>query len=229
MKGSDVATRLRLLVQDAAKDGWTDDELGLWITDGCNLIALLRPDACSTLQTLSLTANQTRQSVAGASPAGVRVLDVICDASTGAPYLLTDRSKLDRGDPNWHKATAGDPYCWTFDDRDPAAFYVYPPPTSGKTASTLYCRAPAAVTGATLGSVDLTPSDLFMDPLVDYVMGRLYEKESDYAANLALAAGYRSRCIETLTGRSPKAAVLASPSMTSSEARPSKAAAAGGP
>jgi hypothetical protein len=226
MIGSDIVTRLRLVVNDADAIRWTSAEIVLWINDACRFIALKRPDSCSVNGVKALSAG-SKQTVADMTPAGVRVLDVVRAIATGRAIRLVDREVLDTQLPTWHSATAGVPTNWVFDNRDPKNFYVYPPAAPGTQIELIYSRVPVALANESdLSSVVLSPDDIYIDPLVNYVLYRLYGKDADFAQNAQLSAGYLAACRAAL-GDKTGADVAFSPDFNSAGGRPTPGAASG--
>jgi hypothetical protein len=197
MKGRDIVDRVRLVLDDASATGWTNVEFASWINDACLFVALLRPDACVVNANMTL-ATGTRQSIAALAAPGLRLLDVVYNVTTGRAMRMVDRRRLDATLPTWHAATPGDPTDYTFDNRDPATFYVYPPAASAKQLNVVYSRVPVKITEADLDSVDLTPADVYLDAIVNYVLFRAKSKEVEHAADQATAAGYRALAAELL-------------------------------
>jgi len=226
MKGIHVIDRLRVILNDADEVGWTDDELILWINDGCRFIALLRPDAAVVNASMSLAAG-SKQSIAALTPPGLRLLDVIRAVASGRAIRLVDRERLDTVMPSWHAATAGVPTNYTFDNRDPKTFYVYPPAAASTQVEIVYSRVPVEVTAGNVSSQDLSLDDVFMDPLLNYVLHRAYGKDADHAKNAALSAGYRQLAEMLLQGKSKSDAVF-SPDFNTPNAMMSAGARAGG-
>lgn len=198
MKGQEVVDRVRLVLDDQAGTGWSTDELVAWINDACLFVALLRPDACSVNGTMTLSAG-SKQSIAGLAPVGLRLLDVIYNVTTGRAMRMADRRRIDSASPTWHGSAQAAPTDFTFDNRDPATFYVYPPSLVGQQLNIVYARSPVKIASGDLASVDLSPADIFMDPIVNYVLFRAKSKEVEHAADQGAAGAYR-QLAETLLG-----------------------------
>ena len=199
MLGQDIVTRVRLILDDVNATGWSNDELTNWINDACLFVALLRPDSCVVNSTITLAAG-TKQTIAGLSPVGLRLLDVVYNQTTGRAMRLVDRRRLDSAQPTWHGATAGQPTDFTFDNRDPATFYVYPPAleTPPQVLNIVYSRVPVKISVGELASVTLSPPDIYLDPMINYVLFRAKAKEIEFAGDQAAAAGYRQLAGEML-------------------------------
>ena len=226
MLGSDIVTRARLVLQDAATR-WADSELALWITDGCTFIAINRPDACIVSGTMALAAG-AKQSIAGLTPPGMRLIDVVSEVATGKGVKLVDRQTLDTHRPGWHAATAGATQNYVYDSREPQTFYVYPPATgSSPTLSIIYQRAPVVITSGTLGSQVLSVGDLYLPALLDYVLFRCYSKDADDTKNAELAMMYLTACANGLGIKDAKDLAF-SPDMNSPGGKISAGATVGG-
>jgi len=197
MKASDIISRVRLILDDASGTGWADEELVAWINDACLFVALLPPDSCVVNANITLAAG-TKQSLAALSPPGLRLLDVVYNVTTGRAMRMVDRRRLDSAQPTWHGTTQAPPTDYTFDNRDPATFYVYPPSLVGQQLNVVYSRVPVKIAVGEISSVDLSPSDIYLDPIVNYVLFRAKAKEVEHAADQSAAAGYRMLAGELL-------------------------------
>lgn len=188
MLASEIISRAQTLLQDAAGTRWTSSELLKWISDGQRVIALVRPDSCSTHAAITLVAGTKQTLPAG----GLRLLDVIRNLSesgvVGRSVRMVDRETLDAQDPSWHKTiSGGSVYNFTYDNRDPLNFYVYPPALPGKKLEIVYVKSPDEVLNTTDAIALL---DIYAEPLLNYVMFRAYSKDAEYGANAQLATGY---------------------------------------
>lgn len=222
MKGQDIVDRVRLVLDDSSGTGWSDDELTAWINDACLFVAVLRPDSCAVNANMTLAAG-TKQSIAALSPAGLRLLDVVYNVTTGRAMRLVDRRRLDSALPTWHGAAQAAPTDYTFDNRDPTTFYVYPPsPGSGQSLNIVYSRVPAKITTGEWASVDLTPSDVFLDAVVNFVLSRAKSKETEHAADIAAAGAYR-QLAEAILGVKATADKAMSPVQNTPGATPTPA------
>ena len=200
MKGADIISRLRVVLNDDGEQGWTDQELIQWINDGCLFIAVLRPDATAVNATVNLVAG-SKQSIASLDPPGLQLLDVVRAPTAGRAIRRVDRDQLDTSAPGWHSAIQATPRCYTFDPLDPKTYYVYPPALVGTPIEIVYSCMPVVVTAENLATLTLSPDDLFLDPLVNYVLHRAYSKDSDHAKNAELSAGYRQLAEMLLVGK----------------------------
>lgn len=226
MKGSDVVSRARLVLNDADAVRWTDAEFVNWINDGCRYIALNRPDSCVVNGTITLAAG-SKQSIAGLTPPGLRLLDVVRATASGRAIRLVDRETLDTQIPSWHAATQAVPTNYVFDNRDPQTFYVYPPAIVSTVLEIVYSRVPVEITTGTLASQDLTPADTYIDPLLNYVLFRAYSKDADFAHNANLAALYIA-AVDRALGVKTRSDAAFSPDLNSAGGKVNPGTAAGG-
>lgn len=203
MKGLDIVTPARGVLNDPDNLRWDDAEMALWITAGCRYIALRRPDSCQVNAPMTL-ASGAKQSIAALTPPGVRLLDIFS-------LRLVDRETLDSHRPGWLTGTPGLPKNYVFDNRDPKTFYVYPPAAAGAVVDgVLYSRNPVVITSGTLNSVALSIDDVFTEPLLNYLLFRCYAKDAAETHNATLAAMYLAACDAAL-GVKTQADVAASP------------------
>jgi len=224
VNGSDIISRARVLLHDASAARWADTELVMWINDGNKYIAIQRPDACSVNAAMTLVSG-TKQSIAGLTPPGVRLLDVV-KTSAGRGITLVDRHELDTHRPTWHADSAGATENYVYDNRDPKTFYVWPPASAGASIDIIYSRVPLEITTGTL-STAMTLDDLYLDALLNYVMFRAYAKDAEATQNASLATTYLQAC-NTALGVRTAADVAASPDLNSPGGKPSTGATLGG-
>lgn len=218
MFGQQVIARARHVLQDLNGTRWADSEFTTWINDGCVFIAINRPDSCVVNASMVLFAG-TKQSIAALPIPGMRLLDVVRELTTGRGVKLTDRNTLDTHRPGWHAATPAPVVNYVYDNRDPTTFYVYPPADPGSTLEILYQRVPVAISVEQLDTHALSPADLYLPALVDYVLFRAYSKDADDTKNADLAGMYLTACANGL-GIKSRADLAASPDMNSAGGTP---------
>jgi len=220
MKVQEVFDRVYRVLQDDSMIRWLPTETLQWITDGQRVIVLVRPDSCMKNTTLDLVEG-SRQTI---PDDGLRLLDIVRNIG-GRSVRLVDREILDASDPAWH-TRKGSPVIrnYAYDNRDPKTFYVSPPAMKPDpklippkaTLEIMYSVLPVPVTDA---ADDLTVSDIYMDPLVNYVLFRSYTKEAQFAQNAQLAATYLQTFMSMLGVKTKKDAAF-SPDLNSKGAMP---------
>ena len=104
---------------------------------------------------------------------------------------LVARSVLDDQRPAWHAETGTTSIQhYTFDPRQPKEFFVYPPATTAAEIEVVYTDSPGATT---LTEAQLDPAgtdattilldDIYMSPMIDWILYRAYSKDAEYGAN----------------------------------------------
>jgi hypothetical protein len=166
---------------------WSDAELIRWINDSRMAIITRKPSACSKIATVPLVAG-SHQTVPSD---GTLLFDVICNMGTGSTpgrsIRRTDRQNIDDDDLYWHQSTPKTEISqFTFDDRTPKDFFVWPPAVADTTIRISYAAIPAEVTDST-DTLDIGLE--VMDAVVNYVAYRAKSKDSQYA-NAAEAAAF---------------------------------------
>lgn len=190
-----ILDKVQLLLQDTTNIRWADSELLGWLNDGQREICTVRPDACTTVGPITLSAG-TKQSIPAA---GTAILKVIRNSS-GPAIRKVPMDLLDSTVPAWHTASASATILhYMTDPRMPRTFYVYPPATGGGTVDALYGLAPTDV--AAIGNT-ISVDDLWANALIDYVAYRAYLKDNDLIGNEARSAAHRKLFMEFLSARS---------------------------
>ena len=125
--------------------------------------------------------------------AAVRLLDVVQNmgpsgAAPGRPVTLVAREMLDVEEPGWGYGTpATNVVHYTFDERDPHTFYVYPPSDGAGQIEIVVSAAPPDVPAP---SSPISLDDVYQATLLDYVLYRSYAKDSGIAQNAQRAIAY---------------------------------------
>lgn len=197
IKVIDVIRRVEYVLQDT-NVRWPRLELQNWINESYLAITLLRPDANAKAGTFTCAAG-TRQTLTSGFPSALRLLDVTRNvATTSAKKVvrLVSRSVLDDQRPAWHSETGSvDIQHYTYDPRQPKEFFVYPPATTSAQLEVVYADSPGV---HSLSESDLDPSgsntevilldDIYLSPMIDWVLYRAYSKDAEYGSNEARAA-----------------------------------------
>lgn len=186
-----IIDRVNFVIQDTTNIRWTTAELFAWITEAQNEIVKRRPSANVVNGNISLIAG-TKQSLPAA---GLVLLDVTRNMGAGGTtpgnaVRLVDRRIMDEQTPSWHSSTPNAVIKHVmFDARDPRTFYVYPP---ASIPTYLECVYSTSVTPVGAVGDTLTLSDIYLAPIVDWVLHRCYSKDTEYAGNTDKAIAYRS-------------------------------------
>lgn len=177
---TDLISRASTILQDEDHVRWPVPELLEWVNDAARETILRRPAARSVTKALSLVAG-TKQAIPAT---GVQLLDVVRNlgmdgATPGRAVRRIDRQLLDDQMPDWHMAKkAAKIKHFTFEDRAPKDFYVYPPAVAGTQVEALYSELPPAV-DSEAQSIDM-PAE-YLNAMVNYMVYRALSKDSEYA------------------------------------------------
>ena len=196
VKVIDVIRRVEHVLQDT-NIRWPRTELQNWLNESYLAITLARPDANAKTGTFTCAAG-TRQVLTNQFASALRLLDVTRNLATNSGYKvirLVARSVLDDQRSSWHAETATiSIQHYTFDPRQPKEFFVYPPATTDAQVEVVYTDSPGA---HTLTESELDPEgtgtevikldDIYMSPIIDWVLYRAYSKDAEYGANEARA------------------------------------------
>lgn len=192
VKVIDVIRRVEDVLQDS-NIRWPRVELQNWMNESYLAITLARPDANAKSGTFTC-AQGTRQVLTAEFPSALRLLDVTRNLAATSSYRvirLVARSVLDDQRPGWHAETGTvNIQHYTFDPRQPKEFFVYPPATTAAQVEVVYTDSPGS---HTLSEADLDPEgtntevikldDIYMSPIIDWILYRAYSKDAEYGAN----------------------------------------------
>jgi len=202
VKVIDIIKRVEYVLQDT-NVRWPRIELQNWLNESYLSITLLRPDASAKTGTFNC-AEGSRQILNDGFPTALRLLDVtrnLAASSSKRAVRLVMRSVLDDQRPSWHAETPTvNVQHFTFDPRQPKEFFVYPPAAATAQLEVVYSDAPS---GHDLSESDLDPAgnntevikidDIYMSPIIDWMLYRAYSKDAEYGSNEArAAASYQS-------------------------------------
>lgn len=208
IRAGDVITRAQRVLNDNDPPyvRWEQPEMFGWLNDAACEVVIRRPAARAVTGTINLAAGTKQAIPAG----GLELLDVVRNVS-GRSIRRTDRQLLDDSAPDWHSMKQSSTVRqYTFDERTPTVFYVYPPAKVGAQIEALYSAAPPAVAKED-DVLDLDRA--YMGPLVSYILYRALAKDSEYA-NGALAVAHFQAFNEAL-GANNQMTAAASPNTAS--------------
>ena len=176
------------LIDTGSTQRWTDAELLKWLSDGQRTIVAAVPWSCQKVTTVSMVAG-TRQTLPSDANTLIEVIRNLSSTGTaGAPCTMIERSILDRQYPTWHTADSSPTVLhYSYDMNDPQAFYVFPRNDGTGSVEVNYSVMPVDITST---SANITVRDIYSTPLVDYVLYRAHQKDSDFAAGQQLAGAY---------------------------------------
>lgn len=172
---SKVIDRAAAILSDDANLSWSREELLAWLNDGRREMAVLRPDLYVVTEPVTLVAGSDQTLPAH----GFRLMEIPRN-TTGPAVTLIDRSMLDLFNPSWRTGTASTTVVhYTYDERDPYSFTVYPPAAPGAQVDVMFAKR---VTDIAEG-VELTAENDYISALVDFICFRAYSKDTEFAGN----------------------------------------------
>ena len=183
ISAQNIVDRARHILQDTTSGGtrWLDAELLKWLNDAQREIVLLKPNAYSSVENISLNSGSKQEITA----TGLLLLSIIRNTN-GMAVRRVDRGILDSENPNWHNDSSSSTVeHYVFDEDAPRHFWVYPPNSGGGTVECIISKAPEDVPG--LGN-SITLNDIYANVILDFILYRAYSKDTDYAGNSQRAA-----------------------------------------
>ena len=179
----DILDRAGIILQDNTNVRFPNSELLKFFNDAQKEVVLHRPDA-TMVNTTFACATGSKQTL---PTQALRLIEVVRNVG-GRAVTQVERRILDETLPNWHETTAGTNKIehYVYDPADPKNFYVYPKGASGThSLEVVYSSAPAEIsisnfdTDTTVISLD----DVYSNCILDYVLYRSYQKDSEFAGN----------------------------------------------
>jgi hypothetical protein len=168
-----------IILQDTSQVRFPQAELMTFLNDAQREIVLHRPDARTVNGNMTCVAG-SKQSIPAT---GLRLIDVVRN-DAGRAITQIDRKILDETLPDWHN-TAADATKkiehFVYDPADPKNFYVYPNATVSMDIEIIYSTAPADITYSATAVITL--DDIYSNAILDYMLYRAYQKDSEYAGN----------------------------------------------
>jgi hypothetical protein len=190
-----------IILSDTTFVRWTQNELLAWLNDGQREIATYKPNAFTKNVSVALVTG-TKQSLPSDA---ISLVDIVRNMGTngttpGRAIRAVSREILDAQTPYWHSATASSEVKqFSYTPLDLKRFYVTPPQPATNTGyvEMVYLAYP---TDATLSST-VTLDDIYVNALLSYILYRAYSKDSEYAANTALAGSYYQQFTSVIQGK----------------------------
>ena len=187
LSARDIFQRVTIETQDDSSIRWTMPELVMYFNDGQRDILTHRPDALDVRFTHTLIAGATQ----ALPEAYAKLIDVVANA-VGSKRAIrqVEREILDAQIPSWRgmaPATVIKHFC--FDPKESTVFEVYPPAAAGASIVLVASAKPTDITMPDAGetwedaSGETSLPDEFGNALRDYIVYRMYLKDSKYTAN----------------------------------------------
>ena len=200
---SQLLGRVSLVLNDKANVAWSADEVLGWMNDGQRAIVTRLPQAYPKRVVIGLTPNDVLQPL----PADAFRLILIKrnmgvnGVTPGRPILPISEMQLYNTDPNWpttNGPASSEIKHYSYDPTTPYTVWVYPRPSLPIRIEAWVSKMPDEVTSL---ASPLTLDDSYFNPLIDYVLARCYQKNSDVQGSTALIAGYLESFDKQLAGR----------------------------
>lgn len=182
-----MAIKVQVIVNDArnalldegSTKRWSDDDLTLFFNSAVLQLALVRPDSTSKTASVLLSSG-TKQSI---PTDGLSLIDIPRNMGTdgntpGNAILKADRAQLDTYNRSWHTdAASATVKNYTYDERSPKVFYVYPKNDGTGYVEMAYSAAPARVASADIATTDIPVPDVYYGSLKDWMLREAYQVE----------------------------------------------------
>jgi len=189
---SDILGRVRPVLNDsdASAYRWSNTDLISYINDACKLIIIKRPDANTSLSSITLAAG----AVQAVPDTAYRLIDIVCnlaaDDSQGRAITLIDSTVIDAFNPSWRSGTKSSTVKhYIYDPRNSRRFEVYPPVNAG---AKIQAKLAAYVGAASQTTDTVGLRDEYMEHIVCFVLYKAYSRDMEFAGNAELAASYLS-------------------------------------
>lgn len=178
----DVINRASIILQDGSHVRYPEAELLKFFNDAQREVVLHRPDAKMVTADYDCVAGSKQTLPA----TGLRLIDVVRNKD-GRAITQVDRKILDETLPNWHETAASSNKIehYVYDPAAPKVFYLYPKATADFDIEIVYSEAPADITISNFATDTqvISVDDVYAGPLLDFVLMRAYQKDSEYAGN----------------------------------------------
>lgn len=186
-----LVQRAQTILQDANGTRWDEAELLGWFNDGRRELSVYRPTEFARRTAVVLEAGTLQRLPVGA----FLLLRVAANLRSTSPRIAgrvvtqVERRILDAMHPGWEdtevfpEAAEVRHYC--YDDNEPLAFSVFPANDGTGQVELLACFEPGTAT-----SVDTATGvrDVFNNALLDYMLYRAFDKDSDHPGNAERSA-----------------------------------------
>lgn len=193
-----IIDRVEKVLLDETNVQWTVAELLDYFNAAMNFICSKKPDTYIVDAALSLAAS-SRQTLPAA---GQVLIDIIQNlgangTTPGESIRQIDRNHLDNALPTWHTSTGAAVKHFTYDKREPKAFYVYPYVATTWNVRAVYGSIPPAVT--VVG--DTVPIDDTYEYILTYlVLSWAYSKNAK-RGDVVKADWYMKQAMDCIEGK----------------------------
>lgn len=187
-----IVNDAKTILQETTGVRWSDAELLGWVSAGQREITMLVPSASTKVFTVLATPDIALQRIPEEAHS---FLDIV-STFAGAVVTHIDRRLLDTTRRSWPvEAPSAAPLHYVYDPRTPRLFYLYPRPAAGVGLTMICSVCPPELTSLTQ---TIAIDDIYVNPLLDYVLYRAYSKDLETVGNAERAAGHYAAFSNTL-------------------------------
>lgn len=186
LTGTNLLSRIKDILQDTTSVRWPEAEILRYINDAQREIVNYRPESSAKTDNVQLTTG-TKQALPSD---GLRLIKVTRNMSAASGSATGKRAIrivnvdiLNTQEPDWNDPTvSGDAQHGTvvkhyiFDEDDPKNYYVYPGVAGNAFIEIVYSKVPTDLSSA---SSNLDIDDIYGNAVIDYVLFRAYQKDSE--------------------------------------------------
>lgn len=195
VKVAETIKKVQVILQDKTSVRWPEQELLDWFNLAQQDIVNHRPDSKS--ETLLFECNEGTRQVIPAQ--ALRLIAVQRNEDSGkqvySVITQVEQDILDQQHEDWHNPSrsADKIQHYTYDDRLPKEFMLFPGAKAGHKIRIAICTAPVFIK-IEPGKFDTDDQvigldDTYVNPIMDYMLYRAYSKNVDFGqGNLAMAA-----------------------------------------
>tara|TARA_Y100000592_G_scaffold94584_1_gene159586 strand:- start:35 stop:763 length:729 start_codon:yes stop_codon:yes gene_type:complete len=217
LTGANLLSRVKDILQDTTSVRWPEAELLRYLNDAQREIVNYRPESSATTSNIQLVTG-TKQSLPSGGLRLIKVTRNMSDASGGATgkraIRIINVDILNTQEPDWNDPNvAGDAAHGTvvkhyiFDEDDPRNFYVYPGVAGNAFVEIVFSNSPTDLANT---SAVISVDDIYANAIMDYVLFRAYQKDSEYAGN-AQRANQHYQLFMNCIGQGNQASALLDP------------------
>lgn len=188
---ADIIDQVKVTLMDVDGARWPTGELVEWLNKAVREIIRLVPDAGVLTIDHALVAGVRQTLPTG----GLRLVDVVKNATGGAAIRQMDRDVLDVYRPAWRTETNAVVQGYLYDSRDPKSFEVFPGRAGAASVTIVYQAIPDE---ADVGE-NLPLDDIYQGAVIDYMLFRAHSKDSeDSSPDMQRAQAYYQGFLATL-------------------------------
>mgnify|MGYP007046356717 FL=1 len=161
-----------------------------YLNDACRFLAENEPDAFSDNSEFFCVIGTRQELPSNAT----RLIDIVRNLEgKKTPLTPSDKTTMNAIRPNWHSENPSTQQELFFnDDRDSKRFYVYPPAKAGSLLEIVIALEPRHhfIAEAQDKSSLMQVNDRYIPSIMNYMLYRAFDKDSDTAGNFSRAQTY---------------------------------------